>query len=256
MSALAKPNLVLLHGWGFTSAVWDGLRPYLEPHFQVHALNLPGYGDAEPIEAMDDLAALADAVVQRAPLQATWAGWSLGGMVALQAAALFPQRVQQLLLIGSTPRFVEEGDWLDAVRRNVLHNFAAELVSARDTVIGRFLALQFLGVADGRNQARAMLAAQAQDPAPGTLEGGLMVLEHADLRSVLPAIQQPALWITGGKDRLTPPRAAERAAAAMPHASAEDWAQAGHAPFLLEPARFARRMYDFALENAAGAGEV
>jgi len=243
-----KPNLVLLHGWGFTAAVWDALRVYLEPHFTVTALNLPGYGDAAPIDNMHDLAALADDVVQRAPLHAVWAGWSLGGMVALQAAQLFPQRIQQLVLIGSTPRFVEEGDWLDAVRRSVLHNFAEELVEGRDSVIGRFLSLQFLGVPGGREQARAILAAQAQDPAVGVLEGGLKILEYADLRPVLSSIQHATLWLTGAKDRLTPPRAAQRAAEAMPHALAEVWPDAGHAPFLVGPETFARRLYDFVLE--------
>ena len=248
MNPNSKPNLVLLHGWGFTAAVWDALRPHLAQHFNVTALNLPGYADAAPIEQMHDLVALADDVVQRAPLHATWLGWSLGGMVALQAAAMFPQRVQQLVLVGSTPRFVEEGDWLDAVRKSVLHNFAQELVHARDSVIGRFLSLQFLGVPGGREQARTILAAQAQDPEPGVLEGGLSILEHADLRPLLPRIHQPTLWLTGEKDRLTPPQAAAHAAASMPNAIAEAWPAAGHAPFLVEPASLARRVYDFVLD--------
>jgi pimeloyl-[acyl-carrier protein] methyl ester esterase len=251
MSLNSKPNLVLLHGWGFTAAVWDALRVHLELHFTVTALNLPGYGDAEPIAAMHDLAVLADDVVQRAPLQAVWLGWSLGGMVALQAAAMFPQRIQSLVLVGSTPRFIEEGDWLDAVRKSVLHNFAQELVHARDSVIGRFLSLQFLGVPGGREQAREILAAQAQDPSPGVLEGGLNILEHADLRPLLSKIQQPALWLTGERDRLTPPVAAQRAAEQMPHAITESWSAAGHAPFLVEPERFARRIHDFVLDVAA-----
>jgi pimeloyl-[acyl-carrier protein] methyl ester esterase len=251
MDSAKKPNLVLLHGWGFTAAVWDALRPHLARHFNITALNLPGYGDAEPIASMHDLAALADDVVQRAPLQAVWLGWSLGGMVALQAAAMFPQRIQGLVLVGSTPRFVEEGDWLDAVRKSVLHNFAQELVHARDSVIGRFLSLQFLGVPGGREQAREILAAQAQDPVQGVLEGGLHVLECADLRPVLPAIKQPTLWLTGEKDRLTPAAAAQRAAEQMPHAIAERWPAAGHAPFLVEPESFTRRIHDFVLDVAA-----
>jgi pimeloyl-[acyl-carrier protein] methyl ester esterase len=247
MSAATKPNLVLLHGWGFTAAVWDALRPHLAQHFNVTALNLPGYGDAAPIEQMHDLVVLADDVVQRAPLHATWLGWSLGGMVALQAAQLFLQRIQNLIVVGSTPRFVEEGDWLDAVRKSVLHNFADELVHARDSVIGRFLSLQFLGVPGGREQAREILAAQAHDPAAGVLEGGLHILEHADLRPLLVQIQQPTLWLTGEKDRLTPPMAARHAAAMMPQAIAETWPAAGHAPFLVEPEAFARRIHDFVL---------
>ncbi len=38
------PDLVLLHGWGLHSVVWDPVVPALLQHFQVTVIDLPGMG--------------------------------------------------------------------------------------------------------------------------------------------------------------------------------------------------------------------
>ena len=37
-------DLVLLHGWGMSRTVFDGLRHELASAVETHALDLPGYG--------------------------------------------------------------------------------------------------------------------------------------------------------------------------------------------------------------------
>lgn len=79
------PDLVLVHGWGLSGAVWQGLVPLLEPHFRLHLLDLPGFGHSHqhPARSLEQLAAACAAVV---PAGAIWLGWSLGGLVAATAA--------------------------------------------------------------------------------------------------------------------------------------------------------------------------
>src|SRR5664279_3287101 len=43
MNAASKPDLVLLHGWGLGSAVWQAALPALARRFRVHPFSLPGY---------------------------------------------------------------------------------------------------------------------------------------------------------------------------------------------------------------------
>ena len=43
MNAASKPELILLHGWGLGSAVWQGALPALERRFKVIPFSLPGY---------------------------------------------------------------------------------------------------------------------------------------------------------------------------------------------------------------------
>jgi len=73
-------DLVLLHGWGMNSAVWEPVIDELDQHFTVTCVDLPGHGfstlsDTENT-GLDDWA---DAIAAVVPVNAIWLGWSLGG---------------------------------------------------------------------------------------------------------------------------------------------------------------------------------
>lgn len=36
--------LVLFHGWGFDSQIWQPIIPYLKPKYQIILVDLPGFG--------------------------------------------------------------------------------------------------------------------------------------------------------------------------------------------------------------------
>ncbi len=63
--------------------------------------DLPGYGRSGGFGAMS-LEAMAQRVLEQAPPQAVWLGWSLGGLVASQAI-MRPERVQALVTVASSP---------------------------------------------------------------------------------------------------------------------------------------------------------
>src|SRR3954447_12633135 len=88
--------LVLLHALGLSRSAWDPVVPALSQHFDVIAVDLPGFGASAPLPAQVEPtpAALAEAVAALlAELGVTTvhvAGNSLGGWVALELAALTP----------------------------------------------------------------------------------------------------------------------------------------------------------------------
>ena len=92
--------LVLLHGIGLNRSSWNPVVPTLAQHFDVIAVDLPGFGDsaevtpAQATSAQVHPRALAEAVAGLlAELGVTTphvAGNSLGGWVALELAALYP----------------------------------------------------------------------------------------------------------------------------------------------------------------------
>ena len=88
----AGASLVLLHGIGLDRRSWDPVVPALARHFDVIAVDLPGFGDSAPGPA--DPAGLAEAVAGLlAELGVTTphlAGNSLGGWVALELAGRGP----------------------------------------------------------------------------------------------------------------------------------------------------------------------
>src|SRR4051794_14856314 len=92
----AGEPLVLLHALGLSRRSWDGVGAQLARHFDVIAVDLPGFGDSprlaadiEPTPAVlaTAVAALLDEIGVSAPHVA---GNSIGGWVALELAATRP----------------------------------------------------------------------------------------------------------------------------------------------------------------------
>jgi pimeloyl-ACP methyl ester carboxylesterase len=98
----AVPPLVLVHGLGGTVENWRALAPRLAARHRVLVPDLPGHGSSGLLpEArnVDDLAEAVLAVVDAEGIaEAVWVGHSLGGVVALRAAALRPDAVRGLVL--------------------------------------------------------------------------------------------------------------------------------------------------------------
>ncbi|MGZ5199263.1 MAG: alpha/beta fold hydrolase [Telluria sp.] len=87
--------VVLLPGFMLDTTLWDELASYLPAAWTLHRATLEG-GDT--IEAM------ARHIAAEAPERFVLVGFSLGGYVARQIAAHFPDRVAALVLIASSLR--------------------------------------------------------------------------------------------------------------------------------------------------------
>jgi pimeloyl-[acyl-carrier protein] methyl ester esterase len=232
-------HLVLLHGWGMNSAVWDGLASDLPPDIIPCPINLPGHGDRSFSPPLGDLWSWADACVEAAPERAIWLGWSLGALVALAAAVRAPKRVEGLILMTGTPRFVRAADWTPAMLPETLEQFHAGLLADPAETLARFLALQVRGSDDARETLRGLRRRISERPQPDSdaLSIGLDILRDEDLRGRLPDIRCPTLWIFGTHDALVPPAVAERVEILMPGALTAVVQGAAHAPHLSHPHR-------------------
>jgi pimeloyl-[acyl-carrier protein] methyl ester esterase len=246
------PPLVLLHGWGMHTGVWQPLLPALSASFEVHGIDLPGHGKSPPVERSAGLAQWAAAVAEAAPPGSAWLGWSLGGQVAL-AAALAGFDIGRLVLVATTPRFLAAADWDCAMSPEVFASFSRDLSSDPRRAVRNFLSLQLRG--DRQAMAllpslRAMLGA-ADEPDPQSLRQGLDILATTDLRRPAGGLPLPALIVTGERDRLTPPEAARRLAESLPAGEFEMLRGAAHAPFLTHPERFVESVCSFLAREAA-----
>ncbi|ROR34504.1 pimeloyl-ACP methyl ester esterase BioH [Inmirania thermothiophila] len=222
--------VVALHGWAMSGRVFAPLAARVPG---LLALDLPGHGEGGAVPA-GGVEAWAAAVLARAPRRAWWLGWSLGGMVALAAAAQAPERVAGLVLVAASPRFVRGPDWPRATAPEVLEGFAAELARDHAATLRRFLALQVRGAPGARPLARRLAAAMAP-PRPEALAAGLDILRGADLRGALAALAVPAAVVLGGRDALVPAAVAADLAALAPAARVTVLEDAAHAPLLSHP---------------------
>ncbi len=240
------PDIVMIHGWGLHGGAWGALPAHLAGRFRVTVVDLPGHGRS-PRYAPLSLDTLAAVVAERLDGPAVWLGWSLGALVALNAALRYPDKVQKLVLTGATPRFTRAPDWPQAISPEILAEFAAELDGDYRTTLQRFLSLQVGGAGEAHATLRALRAELLRHgaPDPEALREGLAILSQTDLRAQLGGVHVPTRIIHGGRDRLSPPAAARALAADLPSARLDLIAAAGHAPFLSHAREFNARLDEF-----------
>jgi len=242
----AGADLVLLHGWGMDGGVWEGVKAELAASFRLHVVDMPGYG-ASPTVLPYRLENLVEEIAAAVPERACWCGWSLGGLVALEAARRLPQRVARLVLVASTPCFAQREGWPCAVAAETLGEFAAALESDCEDTLKRFLALQARGDAAAKallRNLRERLFAHGR-PALEALRGGLAILLESDLRAQVAALAQPVLVVHGERDLLAPLSAGEWLVQQLPAARLAVFQGAAHAPFLSHPQEFTRVLTEF-----------
>ncbi len=227
--------LVLLHGWALNGGVFQALLPALARHHDVWVFDLPGHGSSVPAPEASMDAWLAQ-IMEAAPERAHWFGWSLGGMLALEAAHAAPDRVSGLTLMATTPSFVRRDDWTHGVDPSLLTELAEDLEADYAQTIGRFLSLQVLGSADARPALRNLNESIRRAPRPSAegLRQGLELLATVDLRTRLPE-HLPTQVIAAEKDRLTPMGAGLWLAENIEGAALTEIEGAGHAPFITHP---------------------
>ncbi len=239
MAAAVKRQLVLVHGWGVNRCVWRPITDALETRFHVVAADLPGYGGHTAHNGIESLPAMAEAVAASVTGPAVWIGWSLGGMVAMQAAISRPAQVTRLILVGSTAKFITDREWQHGVAAGDMDRFCRDLCADYDAALTRFLLMQSAKLGNSRQLARQLGALIAACGAPNrwALERSLEILKSSDLRPLLSRVAVSTDVIHGRFDRLVPPAAAQYVADRIPHARLW-WLPGGHAPFLTHPQEF------------------
>jgi len=244
---------VFVHGWAMNSSVWDACINRLPDWINVIVVDLPGHGSMAEVAAdsLDDYVHALAPLVQQ---PVVWIGWSLGGLVVLRLAELYPERVASALLIATNPCFVRRPDWPCAVDTKIFDQFASDLSLNQEKTIRRFLALQVKGLPDAMKVVKQLQASiqsrgQATDQA---LNSGLRVLLESDLRQTINLIEPPLHWLFGARDGLVP--------AGLAQVLKEDYAQdhvlmnvqASHAPFISHEDEFIKQLLTVAEDLRRG----
>ncbi|OZS44515.1 pimeloyl-ACP methyl ester esterase BioH [Photobacterium sanguinicancri] len=237
-------DLVLIHGWGMNGAVWQQILPLLTPYFRVHCVDLPGYGHSGGIDGAS-IEEMAHLLLEYSPAAATWVGWSLGGLIATQAALLAPERVSRLVTVASSPKFAADKatSWR-GIQPQVLTDFQQQLSDDFRLTVERFMALQAMGSPTARQDIKLLKQAVLSRPQPNqaALSAGLTQLAEVDLRDQLVRIQQPWLRMYGRLDGLVPVKVAQELDELAPRSQRQVFASASHAPFISHPAEFTQAL--------------
>ena len=100
------PALVLLHGGGQNAHTWDSLIVWLGTRWPALAVDLPGHGHSagsistDAVRLANEIGPLLDRYIRK---PVTVCGMSLGGLVAVVAAATRPHLISRLILVDVLP---------------------------------------------------------------------------------------------------------------------------------------------------------
>ncbi|MCU1463915.1 MAG: menH [Acidimicrobiales bacterium] len=238
-------RVVLVHGFTQTGRSWTAIAERLvAAGHEVRCPDAPGHGDSGDVRA--DLWQAADQLASAGGL-AVYAGYSMGGRIALHTALAHPDLVRGLVLLGATAGI--EDDAGRAARRQEDEARARDL--ERDGVaafLDQWLATPLLasvpphaaGLEDRLRNTAAGLASSLRLAGTGAQE---------PLWDRLPELAMPVLCLAGERDERFAALARRMAEAIGPNGSSETIAGAGHAAHLEAPAVFADRLARFVVEH-------
>ena len=230
-----KP-LVLIHGWGMHSSVWNPLVERLA-HYAVTLIDLPGLGrSADLIPDPYSLDAVVELLADVAPEKATWLGWSLGGIAAMAFAEQYPERVSKLVTLATSPCFVQRDDWSAGMAPQVFAEFEASLKDNPVKTLQRFNMLQVQGSASARSDLKQLklLLAETSQPSATGLSYSLALLRD-DYRYLFSGIKLPVLHILCQLDSLAPAEIASGLVELCPTAKVEVLSEQSHVPLVSAP---------------------
>ena len=212
--------LVLIHGSGLSASSW---RYQLEYFPNAVAVDLPGHGAStdEALKTIAESAAwLGTQIRSTGPDPVTLVGHSMGSLIALEAAALNPDMVAGLVLIGTSADMRVNRDLLAAARK-------------RDPEAGAMVIKWSLPGSAGYGRPKEWVLDMSNDyitsAENGVLAADLAACdEYRDAVAMADRVRCPALLILGEKDVMTKPAAAQPIAAALSDARIVVVANAGH----------------------------
>ncbi len=244
-------QVLLLPGWGMAPRVFAELTKVLKAEYSLHPVDWQGCKTSNDF-SHNCLPAGENKALLIPPIMV---GWSLGGMVALELALRYPEKVQKLVLFGTTPRFTRDNSssywsgWPGGVLKRMKKNLQAgepetQLQSFRQNM---FTATEIGG---GFLQKYENEGCVDQHLTMAELLGGLDYLGTTDLREQLPALKSKVLIIHGSADQIVPLTAAQYLAQSLKEqANFEIIPETGHLPFWTKPDLCQELMFNFIRDN-------
>lgn len=224
--------LLFINSLGTDLRIWDAVVPHFEASYRLVRYDKRGHGLSDCLPApysirdhAEDLVCLLDELEMET---AVLIGISVGGLIAQDVAANWPERVSKLVLCDTAAKIGTVEMWNQRI--STLHTDGMEALA--DAILSRWFAPGF----GSQNPAayRGYRHMLTRTPVTG-YTGTCAAIRDADLTAATRTIQAPTLVLCGAEDSATPPELVQGLADLMPKARFAAIPKAGHLPCVEQP---------------------
>lgn len=240
------PPLVLIHGLGLSSSLWQAHLPALCARYRVLNYDLYGHGQSRPAERRLNLSVFAEQIAglmeETAMGPAHLVGFSIGGMINRRVAMDHPDLVRSLVILNSPhDRGAQMQQEVEARARQALDQGAEATLQA---ALERWFTPEFLASNAQTPQQVASWRMQADRASYGQ---SAWVLAHGvrELIRPAPALKHASLVMTCAEDVGSTPQMSRDIAAEIPGAEYQIVPQLKHLGLLEVPEAFTLPALDF-----------
>lgn len=212
-----KPTILMIHGAGGRSEIWNAqIRP-LGRHFNAIAIDLPAHGKSpgESFTEIRDYAQwLSSTIASCFDDPVILMGHSMGGAVCQELALQRPDLLRGIILVATGPRLRVAPAFLEGLRKEF------------EKTVGLIIKYAY-----STSAPPVMLAQGAElmkESGPEVLYNDFAACDRFDCRDRIKNIATPTLIICGENDKLTPPALSQKLAQEIDGSRVVIIPEAGH----------------------------
>lgn len=190
-------RIVLIHGWCFNAEIFVEFVKRHQQKYNITLIEMPGHGRSDEVNGGID--EWCEEIIKILPENPTILGSSLGGLLAIKIAKKIA--VENIILLGSSPNFVNNKNWQYGIEKQVFIEFSKNLIENYQQTIKKFILLQ----TKNKDLIRKINSSiDKHPPSKKALKQGLKILLENDLRKTFKLINARKYAILGRLDALVP----------------------------------------------------
>lgn len=246
-----QADMIFAHGYGCDQNMWRLLTPAFEDRYRIILYDLVGSGGSD-LSAYDrqrygalqgharDVLEIADAFAS-GPV--VFVGHSVSAMIGLLAGVAAPERFAAQVMVGPSPCYINDGDYVGGFTR-------ADIDSLLDTLDSNYLgwasamAPTIMGAPERPELGKELTNSFCRTD-PEIAKHFARVTFLSDNRADLPRFKVRSLILQSSEDVIAPRCVGEYLHAQLPQSTLQLIDNIGHCPHLSAPDAIARAMRDF-----------
>ena len=234
-------STLLIHGSGVSARYWVHQLRGVGSALPVVAVDLPGHGESDPMQAMsvEDYSAVVALFVEalgKRPMIVV--GHSLGGAIAITLAASRPDLVRGLVILSSCAKL----PWREGPGERLLGYLPGPLRA----ILFFSMARKILFAPGASGGALRLGIRELRACRPDTIRNDLRAARAMDVSQEAAGLGVPVLILCGSRDQVTPPASSQRLTELIRGSRLQILDGAGHMVLLEVPERVTDAIVRFA----------